>query len=184
MKWRKLCGWFAGRPRYSSRLNVTTREKSNRSSWCREPLGSPGVSGRSVDFLIGVAELHLVFALEQFEKRFAVERCGKEVWELHGREIAGFQREGLVGRVSKTFQLDDSGIGRQGQAGCDFLLVMDNFREQDFGTSGETATGHLFGVAHQLVEVNLGSRYERADAPAALYDTLPLQSSQRMAPGH
>src|SRR6266404_9436529 len=35
MKWRKLCGWFAGRPRYSSRLNVTTREKSNFSSRCR-----------------------------------------------------------------------------------------------------------------------------------------------------
>src|SRR6266436_5510281 len=185
MKWRKLCGWFAGRPKYSSRLKVTTREKSNRSSWCRrassryipsmvlpvasprrsagflrtalptaraasrpsssefgfsissispplgsphcarvdgiaenlpeppdeelvavraikaqnvgdsfsfcrvdqlaytherlssrdrEEFGSPGIGSRGVDFLVGVAELHLVFALEDFEKRFAVER--------------------------------------------------------------------------------------------------------------
>src|SRR6266481_2766781 len=154
------------------------------SSRDREELGGPGIGSRGVDFLVGVAELDLVFALEDFEKRFAVERRGKEVWEFNGREVAGFQREGLVGRMPKAFQLDDSGIGRKGQAGCDFLLVMDNFREQDFGTSSETAAGHLFGVAHQLVEVNLGSCYERADAPAALYDTLALQGSQRMARGH
>src|SRR5712692_1818198 len=52
------------------------------------------------------------------------------------------------------------------------------------GSRSETASGHLFGVAHQFVEMDLGSRNERADASAAFDDALLFQSSQRVAGGH
>jgi hypothetical protein len=42
----------------------------------------------------------------------------------------------------------------------------------------------LLGVAHQLVEVDLGSRHEGPNAAAAFDDTFAFEKGQSMPSGH
>ena len=49
---------------------------------------------------------------------------------------------------------------------------------------GEAEGGHLFGVAEQLVEVNLGRSDEGAGAMAALDDAIAGQLGEGVACGH
>src|SRR6266404_2591778 len=86
--------------------------------------------------------------------------------------------------MAQAFEFYDPRISREGQAGGDLLLVVNNFREQDLGSGSQTAAGHLLRVAHQLVEVNLGGCDKRADAPAAFHDPFAFQSGQGMPGGH
>src|SRR5205823_10729315 len=49
---------------------------------------------------------------------------------------------------------------------------------------GKTARRHLLGVAHELVEMNLGRSDERADATAAFHEALAFEESEGVARSH
>ena len=71
----------------------------------RKQLGSPGVGGRGVDFLVGVAELDLVISFEDLEQRLTTKRSGQQIREISGGEIAGLQRERFLRSVAQTLEL-------------------------------------------------------------------------------
>src|SRR5216684_4228116 len=142
------------------------------------------IGGGGIDFFIGVAELHVVIALEDLEERFAAQRRGEQVGKFRGRKITGLQRERLVRGMTQALQLDDPAVGRQRKPRHDFLLVVNHFGNEDFRGSCQAAAGHLLGVTHQFVEMNLGRGHEGADAAAALHDAFALKPNERMARGH
>ncbi len=69
--------------------------------------------------------------------------------------------------MAQSFELADAAPWGQGEVRRGSLFVFNDFREKDFGSRGQAATGHLLCIAHQFVEVDLWSRNECADALAA-----------------
>src|ERR1700722_18853528 len=149
-----------------------------------EQFGGTGIGDGGVDFFVGVAEFDAVFALECGEERRVLQRRGEQTGELSGGEVASFESEGFASGGAEALKFEDAALGRKREAGGGFFLVIDNFGEKDFGDGREAATPHLFGVRHQLVEVNFGGGDESADSAAALNDTFALEGCEGVARGH
>src|SRR5712692_858246 len=165
-------------------INQLTDAQQGSSTRNGHQLRSAWVGGRGIDFFVGVAELHMIIALEDLEKRFAAQRCREQVRKFRGRKITSLKRERLVRGMTQAFQLDDPAVGRQRKPRRDFLLVVNHFGNEDFRGSREAAAGHLLRVAHQFIEMNFGRGHEGADAAAALHDTFAFEPNERMARGH
>src|SRR5437870_6834443 len=86
--------------------------------------------------------------------------------------------------MAQSFELADAAPWGQGEVRRGSLFVFNDFREKDFGSRGQAATGHLLCIAHQFVEVDLWSRNECADALAAFDDAFALERGERMACCH
>src|SRR5215469_1854701 len=86
--------------------------------------------------------------------------------------------------MPQAFELDDLASWRERKPRGGFLLVVDDFREQDFRASDKAAASHLFGVTHQFIEVNLGRGDEGADSAPALDDAFAFKGGERVAGGH
>src|SRR2546429_217529 len=90
----------------------------------------------------------------------------------------------ISGIMAQSFELADAAPWGQGEVRRGSLFVFNDFREKDFGSRGQAATGHLLCIAHQFVEVDLWSRNECADALAAFDDAFALERGERMACCH
>jgi hypothetical protein len=75
-------------------------------------------------------------------------------------------------------------ITGQGQARRNLGFTLDDLAAQYMGASHQASTGHLLGVAHQLVEVNFGTCHERSDAAATFDNAFVFQGGQRVPGGH
>ena len=149
-----------------------------------EKVGDARVRSRGVNLFVSVAELDFVVALENAEKRIAADGGVEKAGEFSGAEVAGFESEGFAGGVAKALELDDAAGGRKGKARGSFGLGVDELGEENFGTGGEAAAGHLLGVAHQFIEMNFGGGDESADAAAALDEAFAFEGSESVASGH
>ncbi len=143
-----------------------------------------GVGGGGVNFFVGVAEFDFVIALENSEKRLTADGLVQKSGKFGGVEVAGFESKRLTGGVAEAFELDDLGGGREGKAGRGFIFIVEHFGEKHFGAGGEAASGHLLGVAHQLIEVNFGSGDKRPDTAATLDDAFAFERSESVTSGH
>src|SRR5262249_39287 len=125
-----------------------------------------------------------VIAFEEAEKGFALNGRLKQAREFRGVEIAGFEREGLAGTVAKAFEFNDAAFRwkRKACGGC--VFIVDGSGNQYPCAGSKRARCHLFGVAHEFVEMDFRRRHERPDAAAALDQTLAFEERQRVARGH
>ena len=108
------------------------------------------------------------------------EQAGK----LSGGEIAGFKSERFASGGAEAFEFEDAALGREREASGGFFFVVDNFGEEDFRDGREATAAHLFGVGHQLIEVDFGGGDEGADSAAAFDDAFALERRQCVARGH
>src|SRR6266849_1267750 len=65
-------------------INQLTDAQQGSSTRNGHQLRSAWVGGRGIDFFVGVAELHVVIALEDLEKRFAAQRRGEQIGKFSG----------------------------------------------------------------------------------------------------
>src|SRR5262249_53539861 len=121
-----------------------------------EKFGAARISGGGVDFFIGISDVGSIVALQNAEKGFAAKRCGDQAGEIAGGQVAGLESKRLVGGQAEALDLDETGPWGKGKAGGGFMLFIAELGHQDLGTAREAPAGHLFGVAHQLIEVDLG----------------------------
>src|SRR5256884_939371 len=149
-----------------------------------EKVSDARIGSGSVDFFVGVTQFDFVIALENAEQRFACDGSVKQAGKLGGAEIADFERERLAGRVAKPFELDDAAIRPKRKARRGFVFIIHDLGEEHFGAGTKGARGHLLGVAHELVEMNLWRSDERADAAAAFDKAFAFEGSEGVARGH
>src|SRR6267143_5642886 len=150
----------------------------------REYLRDSGVGCGRVDLLVGIAELDLVIAFENSEQRFPADGGVQKPREFSGAQIAGLQRKRLARGVAQALDLNDVGGGRKRESRGRFGSIVEHFREEDLGSGGEAAAGHLFGVAHQFIEVNFWCGDKSSDAAAALDDSFAFERGESVARGH
>ena len=98
--------------------------------------------------------------------------------------MARFQRERFAGGVAQAFELDHAARRREGKPRRGFGLAIKDLGEKDPGGGGQAAAGHLFRIAHQLIEMDFRSGDECADSAAALDDPFALERGERVASGH
>ena len=149
-----------------------------------EQFGSLRIGCSCVNFLVGIAQLNAIIAFEYSKERIAVKRSGKQSGKLRRGNLTGLKCERFFRSVTEPQQFDDRLGGRKRQARCDIGFVVDEFSEKNLGCGDKTARGHLFGVAHQLVEMDFRLGDKGADAAAALDDTFAFEISERVARGH
>src|SRR6516225_9459799 len=86
--------------------------------------------------------------------------------------------------MAQTFQPDELVSRKQAQAGGSVRFIVDQFGTKNLGRGGKISRGHLFGVAHQLVEMYFWRGHKSSDAAPAFDEAFALQSSQSVARRH
>src|SRR5580704_13539438 len=86
--------------------------------------------------------------------------------------------------MTQSFELDDTARGRERKPRRCFILIVDYPRKEHLGARGEPAVRHLFGITHQLVEVDFWCGNKCSDAAAALNDSFPFKGGERVTRGH
>src|SRR5712691_8254890 len=86
--------------------------------------------------------------------------------------------------MAKALEFDDLAGGWKREPSGGFIFIVEHLGEEHPGAGGEAAAGHLFGVAHQLIEMNFWGGDKRSNAAAALDDTFAFERGQSVARGH
>src|SRR4029077_19474638 len=149
-----------------------------------EKFGSLRVGCSCVNFLVRIAQLNAIIVFEYSKEGIAVKWSREKFGKLSCGNVAGLKRERFFGSVTKALKFDDRFGGGKRQTRGDVGFIVDQFAEKNLGCGNETAPGHLFGVAHQLVEVNFRLRDKSANAAAALDDAFTFEIGECVARGH
>jgi len=100
------------------------------------------------------------------------------------REDSRSQGKRLLIGEAQPGDLDHSAGCGQVETSGNFLLVFDDLGHQHAGTRRQSAAGHMFRVAHELVEVNFGCSYEGASAAPSFDNAFALEPRERVAGSH
>src|SRR6266853_923292 len=149
-----------------------------------ENLRDSRIGGGRVNFFVGIAEFDFVIAFEDSKKRFPADGSVQKPREFSGAEIASLKGKRFTRGMAKALEFDDLCGGGKREASRGFIFVVEHFGEEHPGAGGETATGHLLGVAHQLIEMNFWGGDKSSDAPAPLDDAFAFKGGEGVARGH
>jgi len=100
-----------------------------------------------------------------------------------GTQVAGLQGKGLTRRMTQALEFDDFAGGGGGRAARLLRFHCPALWRRAPWSRGETAAGHLLGVAHQFIKVNFGAA-TKVPMPRRRSTFLRVRARQSVARGH